>query len=270
MIPQQFPQNSAAITNYKDFYQNQGSNPNNINNPSPQMNHLLMSQNPNSFQINPANQLITNKMPGNNQTTVISSNFVPNKEYQSHKSMNISKPMNPMQGMKGSFQKQTHQHQNFHQHKMDHLAQRSTKIMKPSNQLPHKMDIFKQSNYNRRNHHNISHGQPESLSDYDEAPQMKYGNRFMRPPFIPKQMPVKRPKYVNMNMDMMPNKPMKQQFFFPEYPVNNNMNNIESYMDERVMVQDFDANIVEDGAEEYGYDMYGNSTGMKNFQKKSI
>ena len=172
------------------------------------MNPMIQPQNQNNFQM--PQQMSTPKM-ANNQPNIISSNFIPNKDFHNRKDLYLNKNPNNKMSM------QQRPPQGFH-HKMDPMNQRSTKIMKmPMANGPRKMDFFKQSNYRKNN----TFVQQDSLSDMDDNP-MKMG-KFMRPPMnmVQKPMPMQMRKQKFPNPDAMK---MKPQGFFPNYPMDNGMN----------------------------------------------
>lgn len=261
MIPQPYPQNATTITNYKDFYQNQGTMPMPLTNPN-QMNPMMIPQNPNGFPIAPP-QMLSNKMaPGPQTQNVISSNFIPNKDFLIQKSM-IAQKMNvmPYRGGHGI-------PPNMHQHKIDPMGQRSTKIMKIPSQPAMKREFFKQSNYRRNTHQH--QGGPDGLNSYDDS-NMKMG-KFLRSPVQnnnQKIMQMKKPqKFPNMGMDNM--KP-KQQFFFQDYQ--NEDNFVDPYMDNRMIggpSYPQNMNMMDAGLNEFSYGGFSGPGSQKSNPKKSI
>jgi len=221
MIPN-FPQNTVQpMPNYKDFYQNPMQMP--MNNQGP-MNQMMQPPNPSNFQMQP--QIPPQKMQNNNQPNIISSNFIPNKEF------NTRKDMFPGKQQLNKIPMGNRPPQNFH-HKIDPMSQRSTKIMKmggggnPIFNGPRKIDIFKQSNYRKNN----NFGQQESLSDIDDQQQMKMP-KFMRPPMqMNPKPPMQMRKGKMMNMEPMK---MRQPPFFPNFQMDGNMNPMNAFGNNRM------------------------------------
>ena len=209
MIPNNFPSNPVPpMPNYKEFYQN----PMQMSmNPQGQMNPMMQPPAPGNYQMPP--QMAAPKMPGS-QPNIISSNFIPNKDFNNRKDM-FNKGPNPKMMMPRGGPQSYHPSQ--HQHKIDPMSQRSTKIMKmpggqggmmQQQQAPRKMDFFKQSNYRKNN----QFGQDINEDMEDQSMKM---NKMMRPPpmqMIPKPpMPMRKGK---MGMDPMK---MRQPFFQSQF-----------------------------------------------------
>lgn len=266
MIPQPYPQNATTITNYKDFYQNQGTMPISLSNPN-QMNPMMIPPNQNGFPM-ATPQMLSNKMaPGPQAQNVISSNFIPNKDFLMQKNM-IAQKMNVMPNLaKVPYRGGPGMPPNMHQHKIDPMAQRSTKIMKIPNQPTMKREFFKQSNYRRNVHQG---GQADGLNSYEEA-NMKMG-KFLRSPVQnnnQKVMQMKKPqKFPSMGMDNM--KP-KQPFFFQDYQ--NEDNFVDPYMDNRMIGGPNyppNMNMMDAGLNDFSYGGYSGPGSQKSNPKKSI